>query len=109
MLKKIYYSLILFGCGIKTPEFIETTTHTGFRLDLVDKTQYLLKLIFTFMPIAYLLNVFHAWFPDNEVFFRVLVWTIFANLIVGGKVHWDSGTFNLKTLLWKNIEIGIII
>ncbi len=105
MLKKIYYSIVLFGCGIKTP----FTNTTGFRLDLVEKIQYLLKLIFTFMPIAYLLNVFHAWFPDNEVFFTVLVWTIFANLLVGAKVHWDSHTFKLKTLLWKNIEIGIII
>lgn len=45
----------------------------------------------------------------HKVFFQVLVWTIIANIVAGAKVHWDNHTFKLKTLLWKNIEMCIII
>lgn len=111
MLKKIYFSIILFGCGTKIPEPLKfiNIPQSSFQIELSEKLQYLAKLILTFMPLAYLLNIFHAWFPNNQVFFQVLVWTLIANVIVGAKVHWGSSTFSIKTLLLKNIEMCIII
>jgi hypothetical protein len=112
MFKKIYYTIILFGCGTKAPEFVRKNfpiSQGEFELDLTEKTQYLIKLLMTFTPIAYLLNLFNVWFPDNKTFFQVLVWTILANVIVGACYHFKSKTFNIKTLLWKNIEMCLII
>lgn len=112
ILKKIYYSIVLFGASTKFPNFIKETFKTkesSFELDLIEKFNYLFKLVITFMPVAWVLNTFNLWFVDNKVFFQVLVWTIIANIVAGAKVHWDNHTFKLKTLLWKNIEMCIII
>ena len=109
--KAIYFKIILFGCGTKIPKpfsFI-SVPQNSFQVETYEKLQYLAKLILTFTPLAYLLNIFNAWFPSNQVFFQVLVWTLLANVIVGAKVHWGSNTFKLKTLLLKNIEMCIII
>lgn len=111
MLKKIYYSIILFGSGTKLPSslnFIDIQK-SEFELDIYEKAQYLFKLILTFTPVAYVLNIFNAWFPDNKVFFQVLIWTIIANVVVGAKVHWSQNSFKIKTLLLKNIEMCAII
>lgn len=111
MLKKIYFSIILYGCSTKVPDGLKflRVPQTSFQLDLTEKMQYLFKLVLTFMPFVYLLNIFHAWFPNNQVFFQVLVWTLLVNLLVGAKVHWVSETFSVKVLLLKNIEMCIII
>lgn len=111
MLKKIYFSIILFGCGTRLPAQLKflNLPKSDFELDHVEKFQYLLKLILTFTPVAYVLNIFNAWFPDNKVFFQVLVWTIIANVFVGARVHWKNKSFKIKTLLLKNIEMCAII
>jgi hypothetical protein len=111
-LKKIYYSIVLFGASTKVPNFIKETfkiEESSFELGLFEKFNYLFKLVLAFMPVAWVLNTFNLWFVDNKIFFQVLVWTIIANIVAGGKVHWDNHTFKLKTLLWKNIEMCIII
>lgn len=111
-LKKIYYSIVLFGASTKFPNIIKNNFNiedSSFSIDLSEKFNYLFKLVFAFMPVAWVLNTFNLWFLDNKIFFQVLVWTIIANIVAGGKVHWDNHTFKLKTLLWKNIEMCIII
>lgn len=112
ILKKIYYSIVLFGASTKFPNVIKNTFNiedSSFSIDLSDKFNYLFKLVIAFMPVAWVLNTFNLWFIDNKVFFQVLVWTIIANIVAGAKVHWDNNTFKVKTLLWKNIEMCIII
>ena len=112
MLKKIYYSIILFGCGTKAPEFIRRNfviSQGEYELDFIEKTKYLVKILMTFTPVAYLLNEFNLWFPNNKAFFQVLVWTILANVVVGARYHWKNKTFRFKTMLWKNIEMCLII
>lgn len=111
MIKKIYYSIILFGYGTKTPLFLKflNIQESQYQIESTDKLQYLLKLIMTFTPVAYILNAFNAWFPDNQVFFRVLIWAVLANILAGGWLHHKNGTFKIKILLLKNIEMCIII
>lgn len=112
MLTKIYYSIIMFGCSTKIPNFIKKTfkvEDSESSIDLSEKFQYLFKLIMTFTPIAWILDTFNLWFADNKIFFQVLVYAIIANIVAGAKVHWDNNTFKMKTLLWKNIEMCIII
>lgn len=111
MLKNLYYTIILFGCGTKVPsklKFLNIPAST-YELDFFEKAQYLFKLVLTFTPIAYVLNTFNAWIPDNKIFFQVLVWAIIVNIAAGARVHWVNNTFKIKTLLLKNIEMCFII
>jgi len=111
LFKKIFYSIILYGSGTKVPEYFKflKISQSDFQLNLTEKIEYLLKLIMTFTPIAYILDRFNLWFPNNDVFFQTLVWTIIANIIFGARFHWKNGTFRIKTLLLKNIEMCLII
>jgi len=111
MLKKIYYAVVLFGCGTKMPDSLKFlhVSQNGYELDLGEKLQYLIKLLLTFTPVAYILSKFNMWFPDNQVFFQTMVWTIIANIGFGAWYHWKNKTFKLKVLLWKNLEMCLII
>lgn len=113
MLKKIYYSLILIGSSTKIPESLQWlnfyNVKSDFELTFEYKIQLFAKVILVLSPIAFLLEQFNLWFTNNNVFFSVVLWAILANMIFGGWLHWKNGTFKLKILLIKNIEMCLII
>jgi len=114
MLKKIYYSVILFGCGTKTSGFLNTlfyndTTADSYQVSFGEKIQYLTKLLLTFTPFAFMLEKFNLWLPNNQIFFRTIVYALFANVIVGGWFHYKNKSFKWRIFFRKNIEMWLII
>jgi hypothetical protein len=112
MFLKIYYSIIIFGCSTRMPLSVRKAfkiKDSETSIDLYDKIQYLAKLLMTFTPIVWVLDTLNLWIDNNQLFFKILVWTIVVNIVSGARVHKINGTFKFKTLLWKNIEMCFII
>tara|TARA_R110000772_G_scaffold35637_11_gene85866 strand:+ start:7816 stop:8373 length:558 start_codon:yes stop_codon:yes gene_type:complete len=94
MIQKILFSIILLASD---------------KPSLQEKLQYLIKLIVTFAPIAFLLEQFDVWFVDNEVFFSYVIVTLLVNIFVGGWYHKKNGSFEWAMFFRKNIEMWVIL
>lgn len=79
------------------------------RPTILEKLHYLLGLIATFGPIAYLLDGLNLWFNSNQQFSSFVIICLFVNLAVGVRYHNKMGTFNWKEFFVKNIEMWVIL
>ena len=94
MLKKIYYSIILLDDNHPT---------------WVEKTQYLIKLLMAFAPIAYVLDGLNFWFTNNKQFASFMIVCLIINLAVGIRYHRKMKTFDWGEFLKKNSEMMAIV
>ena len=94
MMKKMFSTLILFGYEKPT---------------IQEKAIYLLKLLMSFGPVVYLMEVLNVWFIDNEQFFSFLILSLLANVIVGAWYHKKAKTFRWDEFFKKNIQMWLII
>lgn len=94
MIKKIFCSIALLADDSPT---------------LSEKVSYLVKLLLTFAPIAFLMSSFGIWYKDNEQFFSFIIGALFINMIVGIGYHVKGGTFKWSQFFWKNIKMWVVI
>lgn len=94
MIKKVFSALILFTSSLPNTS---------------EKLGYLTKVLLAFTPIAYILNQLGLWFDNNEVFFRAIIFSLFANVIMGAWYHYKNGTFRWNEFFIKNIKMWVII
>ncbi len=79
------------------------------RPTILEKLHYLVGLIVTFGPIAYILDGLNLWFENNQQFSSFVIICLLVNLLVGVRYHNKMGTFNWKEFFVKNIEMWVIL
>ena len=89
-LKDIYYSLIFLAD--------EKYNKSPF---LMEKVMAMIKLLSTFGPIAYLLNVVDLWFISNKEFISGFLVIVMLNAWYGIKKHRKLKTFDWKVFFKK--------
>lgn len=66
-----------------------------------DKIEAALKVISTFAPIAFILDVIHLWFANNQHFIAGFCVAVAFNAYYGIKKHRRAGTYDWKIFLRK--------
>lgn len=94
MLKKIFYAIILFGYE---------------KVNLQDKFFYLVKLVLTFAPIAFVLNYIGAWYKDNEQFFNFVLIALSINIVIGAWYHFKNKTFKWSEFWKRNSTMWLVL
>jgi len=79
------------------------------RPTVLEKLHYLIGLIVTFGPIAYILDGLNLWFENNQQFSSFVIICLLVNLLVGVRYHNKMRTFCWKEFFIKNIEMWVIL
>lgn len=74
-----------------------------------DRLSYLFEVIVKSAPFLFLYGYLTGWFGENKLFAISLSTALMANFLVGGRYHWVKGSFNLGKMLWKNLEMLIVV
>lgn len=93
-LKKTFYSIMLLAADKPT---------------VLDRIQYILKLIAGFAPVAAFLDFFGVWFTDNQEFFTGMILAFLANMGFGAWYHKKLRTFKWSEFFMKNIKMWCIV
>lgn len=76
---------------------------------LMEKLLTVGKLVATFGPVAYILNLIHFWFANNKEFVSGFLVIVFLNAIVGLMKHHKTNTFNWMTFLKKTSLMLMVV
>lgn len=79
------------------------------RPTVTDKIWYLMQVIATFAPIAYLLDGLNFWFKTNQQFSSFILICLLVNMIVGAIFHNKMATFDWVELFKKNILMWLVL
>ena len=75
---------------------------TDDKVNISDKLNYIFKVLITFSPIAFLLDIFNWWFEKNEQFANFLILALSLNILVGVIIHLKNNTFSWIDFCKKN-------
>jgi len=79
------------------------------RPSFTDKLCYLLQVIGTFAPIAYLLDGLDLWFKSNQQFSSFILICLVVNMFVGAVYHHRAGTFDWVEMFKKNVLMWLVL
>lgn len=98
-IRGIYYELIFFS-----DDRLNKNRHY-----LVEKFFIILKMILTFGPIAYILNIVNSWFHNNHEFVAGFLVAVVFNAWFGIKKHRKLKTFDWEIFLKKTGQMLTIV
>ena len=81
----------------------------GIDIPWTERIYLALLAIIKSAPIVFLLNIFNAWFVDNQKFFVFMLYTLIANMIAGVWRHRKEKSFSWEKFFEKNFQMWIII
>lgn len=93
-LKKLYYGLLLIADD---------------KVSICPKIVALFKLVATFAPIAYVLDLINIWFITNKQFVVFVTMTIAINMLIGAWRHRKLATFKWEKLLIKTVKMMAVL
>lgn len=79
------------------------------RPSFIEKLSYLLSLIGTLAPVAYLLDGLNLWFSTNQQFSSFILVCLMVNMFVGAIFHNKMGTFDWVELFKKNVLMWVVL
>ena len=94
MFKKMFYAILLLSSNNTT---------------VVDKINYLIKLLLTFWPVAFILDQFGIWYSDNSQFAQFVLAAFSINLLVGIVYHKVMKTFSWHEFFKKNGKMLVVL
>lgn len=97
-IKDIYYSLIFLAD--------QKYNRNPF---LMEKLLTIGKLLSTFAPVAFILNLIHLWFSNNKEFVSGFLVIVFLNAFVGLLKHHKTNTFNWSTFFKKTSLMLLVV
>lgn len=74
-----------------------------------DRLEYFFEVGLKSAPLLFLYGFFSEWYEENELFAISISTALFVNLLVGARFHWMKGTFDLGKMLWKNLEMLVVV
>lgn len=74
-----------------------------------DRLSYLFEVILKSAPIIFIYGIVDTWYGNNKLFAIALSTALLLNFLVGARYHWIKGSFNLGKMLWKNLEMLIVV
>src|SRR5690554_1427067 len=74
-----------------------------------DRLEYFLEVALKSAPLLFLYGFISEWYEDNELFAIAISTALLANLLIGARFHWIKGTFDLGKMLWKNLEMLVVV
>ena len=74
-----------------------------------DRLEYFFEVILKSAPFLFLYSFLSGWYEDNQLFAISISTALLVNLLVGARFHWMKGTFDLGTMLWKNLEVLVVV
>lgn len=74
-----------------------------------DRLEYFLEVGLKSVPFLFLYSFLSEWYEENQLFAISISTALFVNLLVGARFHWIKGTFDLGTMLWKNLEMLVVV
>lgn len=74
-----------------------------------DRLEYFLEVILKSAPFLFLYGFLSEWYEENELFAIAISTALLANFFIGARFHWSKGTFDLGTMLWKNLEMLVVV
>lgn len=79
------------------------------RPSLIEKLSYLVSLVGTLAPVAYLLDGLNLWFSTNQQFSSFILVCLMVNMFVGAIFHNKMGTFDWVELFKKNVLMWVVL
>lgn len=74
-----------------------------------DRLSYLFEVIIKSAPVVFIYGIVGGWYGDNKLFAISLSTALLINFLVGARYHWVKGSFNLGKMLWKNLEMLVVV
>lgn len=79
------------------------------KISWYDRLEYFLDVALKSAPLLFLYGFFSEWYEENELFAISISTALFVNLLVGARFHWMKGTFDLGKMLWKNLDMLVVV
>ncbi len=74
--------------------FCQAILWTEDKPSFVEKVNYVVNLITTLTPIAFLLDGLNLWFKTNHQFSSFVIICLVINLLVGARFHYKMNSFS---------------
>lgn len=78
-------------------------------ITLQDRFEYFFEVALKSTPLLFIYGFFSEWYEENQLFAISISTALFVNLLVGARFHWVRGTFDLGKMLWKNLEMLVVV
>ena len=79
------------------------------KISWYDRLEYFFEVFLKSAPLLFLYGFFSEWYEENELFAIAISTALFANFWVGARFHWMKGSFDLGKMLWKNLEMLVVV
>ena len=79
------------------------------KIHIRDRIYYFFIAFFKSIPLLMLYSYFTVWKEKNELFFVVISFILFLNMVVGATYHAKAGSFDIKQFLYGNISVMLVI
>lgn len=74
-----------------------------------DRLEYFFEVALKSVPFLFLYSFLSEWYEENQLFAISISTSLLVNLLVGARFHWVKGSFDLGTMLWKNLEMLVVV
>lgn len=74
-----------------------------------DRLEYFFEVALKSAPFLFLYSFLSGWYNENQLFAIAISTALLANLLIGARFHWIKGSFDLGTMLWKNLEMLVVV
>ena len=81
----------------------------GGNITFWERMRCLLEVIFKSAPFMIVYLFFVDWYGSNQVFAVSIGTALLVNMLVGARCHWKDGTFSIKEMLKKEIEMMMVV
>ena len=79
------------------------------RPNIYEKLGYLVNLVCTLGPVAYIMNGLGFWFETNHQFSAFVIFCLMINMVVGIWYHKTMNSFKWELFLMKNCKMWVIL